>query len=253
MQPSLAVVILHYGDPAVTSALHRQLLDTDPAWADRIHVLDNAAPQPYPDAWKRLPENIYWKGGLEFCLDHFRKAGCSHLWFLNNDLTFRCPPPVIERAWQRLRVLDRALGEVGAYHPALTHNVYHPQMAQDGRLQVSRVRLLDGVAPLLNLAAVERAGGLDAPDNPVGYGVELWLSHRLDMLGYPLVVDHQVWARHAYHKAAGNDERFWKLAHACQDVFLKRTFGEDARERIKALQEQREDFAAMPKPRRGGA
>lgn len=240
------VVILHYADPEVTRALHRQLLAADKNSAQDILVLDNHSPLPYPGAWRRLERNLYWGGALAYCLDLFQAAGRTHLWFLNNDITFLCRPPILERALQRLRALEKRCGPVGIYSPAVTHNVYHPQMAADATLQFRQVSLIDGIAPLLRLDAVTAAGGLDAADNPIGYGADLWLSHRVRRAGFHLMVDHQVQIRHAFHKAAGDDPRFWQAAHAQEDAFFARTFGERARERIASLQVANKDFADMP-------
>ena len=45
----LLTVILHYGSAASTARLHAQLLAQSGEMD--IRVLDNAAPEPYPQAW----------------------------------------------------------------------------------------------------------------------------------------------------------------------------------------------------------
>ena len=252
MNPSLAVVILHYADPGVTGRLHRQLLASDPAWAERVFVLDNHAPHPYPDPWKRTAENLYWAGALTWCADHFRTAGYSHLWFLNNDLRFTMDAGIIETAWTRLQGLNRRLGRVGIYSPAATSNKYLPRMVRDDALQFRRVRLVDGIAPLMDLDAVAEVGGIDALDNPIGYGVDLWLSHRLDRAGFPLVVDQRVSLHHDFHGSSRGDDAFWARAHSLEDAFFLRTFGPDARELIRDLSGFSEDWAGMPPHAEGG-
>lgn len=226
-----AVVILHYGDPRKTARLHRQLLDSDPLWRANIMVLDNAAPQPYPpeETWLRTAENLYWAGAFALCLDVCRKHGVGRLWFCNNDLFFTSRPPVLQTALARLQRLEQTLGPVALYSPAAESNPYHPQMVADSSSQARLLQIADGIAPLVSVEAVDTAGGLDATDNPYGYGVDLWLSLRLHRLGFPLVLDHQVTMKHTYHTTARSIEGFLEAAAASERDYLADRLGPDQR------------------------
>lgn len=230
-QADPAVVILHYGDPAVTARLHRQLNGQGERWRDRVFVLDNASPQPWPNAWTRLPENRYWAGALAWTLDAMQAQGRTHVWFLNNDLWFAAAGMVLDQAWQRLHALETRSGQaIGAYSPAVVRHPYHRQMVQDPARQFRRVLLLDGVAPLLRLEAVTAlpgGQGLDWQDNPRGYGVDLWLSWRLHKAGWPLVVDHQIPIRHEHHTAARQTSDFLSQAADHEDAYLRARLGPD--------------------------
>ncbi|MCA1946447.1 MAG: hypothetical protein LDL30_14410 [Desulfovibrio sp.] len=234
-----AVVILHYGDPAVTARLHRQLEAQGRRWRDRIFVLDNASPLPWPGAWTRLPENRYWAGALAWCLEAMQAQGRTHLWFLNNDLWFVSPGQVLDQAWQRLQALEARSGRaIGAYSPAVIRHPYHPQMVQAPGRQFRRVLLLDGVAPLLRLEAVATlpgGQGLDWEENPRGYGVDLWLSWRLHQAGWPLVVDHQVAIRHEHHTAARQTPDFLSRAADHEDAYLRARLGPDWKAAVRLL------------------
>ncbi|GAB7080410.1 glycosyltransferase family protein [Megalodesulfovibrio paquesii] len=240
------VVILHYGDPAVTARLYRQLAGTKAApadprgrWQDRILVLDNASPQPWPAGqhlWTRLPDNRYWAGALAWTLETLRIQGRTHVWFLNNDLWFTPEAGVLDKAWQRLQALETRSGQaIGASSPAVIRHPYHPQMVQDPARQFRRVHFLDGVAPLLRLEAVQAIGGLDWEDNPRGYGVDLWLSLRLHRAGWPLMVDHQVAIRHEHHTAARQEPAFLPRAADQEDAYLRARLGADWRAVIQDL------------------
>ena len=255
----ILVCILHYGDPALTLRLHRQLLTADPAWAAHIRVLDNAAPQSYSGAyaqdetappgvdksltqvWRRLPENLYWAGGLHAALESARQEGYTHLWFFNNDVVFTSPPPHLARAAERLRRLQAICGPVGVYAPAVESNPYHRQMVRKQAAQWSRVAYVDGIAPLLNLAAVDAVGGLDMGENIYGYGLDIWLSLRLAEAGWPVLVDHQVTLKHHYHATARRVEGFLATAAAAEQAFLTKRLGVDYKQRLRTLQEHSQD------------
>ncbi|WP_245589999.1 hypothetical protein [Desulfonatronum lacustre] len=221
------VVILHYGRPEVTRRLHRQLLSSDPGWRERIMVLDNHAPEPYPQAWRRLDANLFWAGALEYVLLLGRESGWSHVWFLNNDAFFISNPPFLERAWQRMLRLERTIGPVGIYSPAFEHHPYHPQMIADTARAYRRATVLDGVAPLISLECWQALGGLDCTDNPRGYGVDLWFSLRASRAGWPVVVDHQVRMRHVYHSAARDVPGFLEIAARREREYLAARLGPD--------------------------
>ncbi len=250
----IMVCILHYGDPALTRRLHRQLLESDPSWMPHIRVLDNAAPHKYEGAyeeeekiapgadagtngvWMRLPENIYWSGALNFALARAEREAYSHLWFFNNDVIFTSAPPYLSRAAERLRRLEKICGPVGVYSPAVERNPYHAQMIRNPAAQWRRAAYVDGIAPLLSLEAVRAVGGLDAGGNTYGYGLDLWLSLRMARAGRPVLVDHQVALRHTYHATAKRVEGFLARAAEAENIFLTDRLGADYKDQIKALQ-----------------
>ena len=239
--PRIMICILHYGDLALTRRLHRQMLEADPAWAEHVRVLDNAAPQAYAEAWKRLPENIYWSGALEFALAQAGREGYSHLWFFNNDVIFTSEPPYLTRAAERLARLEKIRGPVGIYAPAVERNPYHAQMIRNPAAQWRRVAYVDGIAPLFSLAAAQDAGGLDAGENIYGYGLDIWLSLRVARAGWPVLVDHQTALRHSYHATARRVEGFLSRAAEAEKIFLAERLGPDYKDQIKALQLDYED------------
>jgi GT2 family glycosyltransferase len=232
---SLAMVILHYGKPDLARRLRDQLAASDPDWAVRLWVLDNAAPRPFAGAWRRNAQNLYWAGALDQLLGELPGLGFTHLWYLNNDIEFLCEPPILARALARLERLEEKLGPVGLYSPAALRNPYHPQMVADPRFQYRATPLVDGIAPLLRLEAVRDAGGLDCADNPYGYGVDLWLSLRLDRAGWPVVVDHQVALRHRYHTTARSAPGFMDAASVAEAAYLARRLGQGYREELARL------------------
>lgn len=245
-------VILHYGRVEPTARLHRQLLQGDPDKAGRILVLDNHAPEPYPEAWRRLPANLYWAGAFAYAAGEAENLGATHLWFLNNDLTFQSAPPHLGRAEARLAALEKRLGRVGLYAPAMERNPYHPQMRRRPGGEFRLVRIVDGVAPLVNLDCLRDAGGLDAADNPMGYGVDLMLSLRAAERGWPLVVDHRLVIRHQGHAAAKAAPGFMERAAAAERDYLSARLGPDFRAVIEAAKADFSDHDSLS-PRRGPA
>ncbi len=243
--PTLAVVILHYGAPALTQRLLSQLRASDPELGQRVLVLDNHAPEPFPDAWRRLDRNLYWGGALAYCLQACRELGCSHLWYLNNDIAFISRPPHLERAWQRLQRLDARLGPVGVYSPSVLRNPYHAQMVQRPEGQFRLVPYIDGIAPLFRLECLDALGGLDLGANPYGYGVDVWTSLAAHRAGWPVVVDHQVALRHSYHSTARRVEGFLALAGAAQDAYLEERLGPGYAAELQRLQGAYEEGEEM--------
>ena len=236
--PRIMICILHYGDPSITKRLHRQMLEADPGWAAHIRVLDNAAPLAYDEAWARLPENIYWTGALDFTITRAREEGYSHLWFFNNDAYFLSRPPYIKTSAVRLARMELALGRVGIYAPAVSASPYHPQMVQNENSQYRTVAVLDGIAPLVSFECIREIGGLDAADNPYGYGVDLWMSLRARQAGWSLAVDNQVLLRHSYHATARKVDGFMDKAAEAERRFLQARLGVDYKNFIQEQQKQ---------------
>lgn len=238
----LCTVILHYGNPLLTARLVEVLRTANPDFCD-LRVFDNAAPLSFPDAWRRAETNLYWAGALDVCLDLAEREGFSHIWFLNNDIHFLAPPRVAA-VLGRLAKLNTCLERpVGLWSPALESNPYHPQMRPVAcRHAVRRVRLLDCPAPVLRLEAVREAGGLDAADNPFGYGVDLWLSWRVAALGWPVLVDQDIVLRHRAHTTAKTVDGFLTRAAQTEETFCGTRFGPDWRDRLEVL--KREDAAS---------
>ncbi|TVR01909.1 MAG: hypothetical protein EA399_01145 [Desulfovibrionales bacterium] len=224
---SPVVVILHYGRPEVTRRLHRQLLDSDPGWGERVMVLDNHSPEPYQQAWRRLEANLFWAGALEYVLGLALENGWSHVWFLNNDAFFISRPPFLERAWQRFQCIEQRIGPVGIYSPTFEHHPYHPQMVADTARAYRHVAVVDGVAPLISLQCWQALGGLDCAENLFGYGVDVWFSLRAFRAGWPVVVDHQIRMRHVYHSAARDTPGFLETAARLEQKYLSARLGSD--------------------------
>lgn len=233
----LAAVILHYGRADQTRRLHEQLRESDPGFAG-LFVLDNHAPEPYPGAWLRTDENLYWTGAFDLAARLMAKEGASHLWFMNNDIFFLSRPPLLARAWARLRKLEQTVGRVGMYAPAVDKSPYHPQMIADPRFQYRLISVMDGVAPLVSLDCLKEIGGLDFADNPRGYGVDMELSMRMKAAGWALVVDHQCVVRHAYHSAARTEPGFLEAAAAAEAAYLEKRLGPDYRKRVAAAKRE---------------
>ena len=241
-ESTLAVVILHYGDPALTERLAAQLADEPGA---RVLVLDNAAPSPYPGAWVRLPENLYWAGAFEWAMHRLADEGCDRVWFLNNDLVFVTRPPLAARALGRLARMERALGRVGVYAPCVTASPYHPQMVARAGKQFSRVALVDGIAPLVHVDAWRDAGGLDFGDNNYGYGVDLDFSARVARAGWALAVDHELCVRHSYHSTARTVDGFLDRAARAEAAFMAQRFGPGWREAVEAMKNDFTDYETI--------
>ncbi len=243
MSRSLVTVILHYGSPALAGRLADQLVASGPDLP--VRVLDNAAPVPFAGAWRRLPHNLYWAGALAWAAETLRAEGFSHLLFLNNDLRFTSPPPHLSRLWQRLARVERLRGAVGLYAPAVEQSPYHPQMVAAPGSACREVEIMDGVALLVALEALERIGGVDVADNPYGYGVDLWLSLRMRAAGLLLCVDQEVRVRHRHHTTARAQDGFLARAAAAEESYMTARLGPDWRARVDALKQARTDIPSL--------
>ncbi len=229
------ICILHYGDAGRTRELRKAFLEAEPGEEARVLVLDNASPDPYPQAWKRLPENRYWAGALAWALDALGDAGYTHLWFCNNDIIPLSRPPFLARLAARVRRLERGGCPVGLISPAFTANPYHAQMIRKPGEQCRQAMYIDGIAPLINLQCVRRLGGLDAAENPYGYGVDVWLSLRAVRAGWGVYVDDALLFRHQYHTAARAKKGFLSVAAATEEAYLAARLGADWRDVLREL------------------
>lgn len=234
----IAAVVLHYGDPDLATRLVAQLKAADTGLVDRVRIFDNAAPLSCEGAWYRAESNLYWAGALERCVDLVREEGFTHLWFLNNDIEFVSKAPFMARAAAHLwRMEERLEHEVGVWTPAVLRSPYHPQMVHAEGVAFSQVAVADGIAPLYSLACIDAIGGIDAADNPYGYGVDMWLSLRAQHAGWPVVVDHGVVVRHRHHTTARTVEGFLDAAARAEDEYMTQRLGPEWREAIKMLQQ----------------
>lgn len=243
----LAVVILHYGKAALTRRLHTQLLESDPAVAGHLFVLDNCAPEQYPDAWLRTDANLYWAGAFEYALQRADAAGYSHVWFLNNDVLFASTPPFIKRVAGRLKRMNDVLGGkgVGVYAPAVLTNPYHPQMVRKEGMQYRTVAYVDGIAPLVSLDCWKALGGLDYAGNPYGYGVDVWFSLCAHRAGWHVVVDHDVAVKHMYHSTAREVSGFMQTAAQAEQAYLAARLGVDYKAQMDSLKQSWQDHAGL--------
>ena len=239
--PKLAVIILHYGRPELTAKLHRQLMNSDPTFIDDVMVLDNHAPLAYPQAWLRTPKNLYWPGALQLALAEMERRAYSHLWFLNNDLTFISKPPYLSRAFNRLLLAEKTAGPIGLYSPSVSSSLYHQQMVKKQNIQYSLVKYIDGIAPIINIKAISLAGGVDYDDNIYGYGVDIWLSMRITEAGFKLMLDHEVTVRHAHHASATAIPGFMKKAAMAEHDYMTKRFGANWREMVERLKQDMDD------------
>lgn len=228
----LLTIVLHYGDCRSTARLHEQL-QRQSAGFD-LRVLDNAAPEEYVHAWKRMPDNVYWAGALAHCLEQAAHEGFSHLWFLNNDIVFLRGGSLIGYAWHRLQAIEARVGRVAVYSPAVTANPYHPQMALLDGGDFRTVSYMDGIAPLISLE-YWKICGLDWADNPVGYGVDVLFSMQAARLGWKLAVDHTFPMRHRYHGTARSVSGFMSFAAKLEHSFLHSRLGPDYRQIVQRL------------------
>ena len=228
-----AICILHYGDAKRTAQLCTALQQGETETP--ILVLDNASPEPFSGAWVRLPENFYWAGALDWCLDALGQAGYSHVWFCNNDIMPVSAPPFLKRMVARVEKLQK-YGKVGVISPAFSSNPYHIQMVQQPGGQCVQVAYVDGIAPFVSLECVRQLGGLDFGDNIYGYGVDVWLSYRANRSGWGVFVDHSVLFRHKYHTEALKKDGFMALAVKAEDSFMRARLGDDWRGRLRSLQ-----------------
>jgi hypothetical protein len=238
----VVTVILHYGPCSRTAGLHDQLLRADPGARGDIFVLDNSSPQPFVPAWKTNNSNLYWAGALEQVMRFWSSHGASHVWFLNNDIFFVTPPPLIGRVKARLSRAEDLVGPVGVYSPAVTSNPYHPQMVERPGGQFRLVRYVDGIAPLISVEFWRRAGGVDFKGNPYGYGVDVWFSSQAENHGFSCVVDHQLVVRHSYHSAAGEVDGFLQKAAGAEAEYLIRRLGPHYRARMQEMAEDVREF-----------
>ncbi|MFP4398071.1 MAG: glycosyltransferase family 2 protein [Desulfonatronovibrio sp.] len=226
-QYSIFVVILHYGKTEMTQRLHNQLVRSDPDLKEKILVLDNHAPEQYPQAWVRLLRNCYWGGALQWTMKKFQGSGCTHVWFLNNDIMFDCKPPIVGRALQRLAWIEKNAGPVGIYSPSALTNPYHQQMISNRKYQYRIVQYIDGIAPMINLQCWSELEDLGIEENLIGYGVDNYFSLQAREKGWNVVVDHQVTIKHDYHSTARRIKGFMKKAAQKKGVYLEKRLGSD--------------------------
>ncbi len=242
----IVAVVLHYGQKTLTDRVFASLLEGSLADRAHIRVLDNAAPEVFAGAWKRLEKNVYWAGALDSTLKAVADEGYTHLWFINNDVGFVTAAPLLARVQARLEGALRRGCPIGIWSPAVQQNPYHKHMEPCAAMSgdsskllpgMRQVPLIDGIAPVFSLDCLQDIGGLDYGDNLYGYGVDMWLSIRARRAGWPLVVDDTMVIRHRYHTTAKTTSGFMQKAALAEHAFMTERLGPDWRktmERLKA-------------------
>ncbi len=239
---NIAVVILHYGSIDLTRHVHDQLLSSDPDMVDNIFVLDNNAPNSYPDSWVRLSENYFWGGALDLTTKTMYDKGFKYLWFLNNDIEFLTEIPIIARAIQRFVKIEKVLGSIGIYSPSLTRSIFHPQMVCDKNFQYRKVQYIDGIAPIINLDCWFSLGNLGIDDNPIGYGVDNFFSLKASSRGWNVIVDHQIVIKHHDHSTAKSINGFLESGMTMAGQYLRQRLGPGSRKKLQSLATIYEDY-----------
>lgn len=238
----IATIILHYGDPKLTEKVYRTLCETtfcNNIVQPSIFVFDNASHIPYSNSWKRSSSNLYWAGALSYCFLLLKEMGFTHLWFLNNDITFIGNGEYLGKAYACIKRIEKVTGKlIGIWSPSMIYNSYHPQMCCRDNFSYSQVRLVDGVAALYNLTCLESIGGVDAADNLYGYGVDLWISIRANRKGWLLVVDHSMSIRHTQQATAKKIKDFIEIAACSEEAFLKKRLGTEWEKEIENMKQQ---------------
>jgi N-acetylglucosaminyl-diphospho-decaprenol L-rhamnosyltransferase len=244
-----AVLIVHYGNPDLTSRAIRAVLEGS-VKPGAVVVVDND-PLPYhvPQAptpaqaflLVRPDHNTGFAGGVSVGLEALSRSGlsCEFVWLLNNDA--RPEPdalgPLIEAIYRRdgkalvsSRVIDESDGAPWFERPNFqpwrletSHNrtarTADDEVVISGRVNWREAAYLPGCSLLLSISELDRLGGLD--QSFFMYGEDVDLAIRAQRAGCSLVVARRSIVLHSPSSSSSDARRERYIARATLQITIR--------------------------------
>jgi GT2 family glycosyltransferase len=145
---------LNYNQPELTDNLVEQLKRDNTFSQHELMVVDNGSTKELAKSTThKLPENIFFGGGLNVIMDYFLSTDQDYLVLFNNDLIFHGP-----------RLIENMLSEIkqsnlDLYSPSITNSskdqCHWKQMWNWGTQSVRKVDFIDFMCPIFSRKFIE--------------------------------------------------------------------------------------------------
>jgi GT2 family glycosyltransferase len=145
----MLLTTLNYNQPELTDNLVTQLERDSTFFQHELMVVDNGSTKEQAKSTThRLPENIFFGGGLNVILDYFLQTDHEYFVLFNNDLIFH-GPRLIENMLREVRENNLDL-----YSPSITNSgkdqCHWKQMWNWGTGTVRKVDFIDFMCPIFS-------------------------------------------------------------------------------------------------------
>jgi len=150
----MLITTLNYNQPELTDNLVTQLKRDNTFSQHELMVVDNGSTKELAKSTThKLPENLFFGGGLNVIIDYFLSTDQDYLVLFNNDLIFHGP-----------RLIENMLSEIkehnlDLYSPSITNSskdqCHWKQMWNWGTKSVRQVDFIDFMCPIFSRKFVE--------------------------------------------------------------------------------------------------
>jgi hypothetical protein len=145
----MLLATLNYNQPELTDNLVEQLKRDITFNQHELMIVDNGSTKELAKSTThKLPENLFFGGGLNVILDYFLNSNHNHFVLFNNDLIFH-GPRLIENMLKEINEND-----IDLYSPSITNSSFGQchwrQMWNWGTGTVRKVNFIDFMCPIFN-------------------------------------------------------------------------------------------------------
>lgn len=190
----MLIATLNYNQPELTDNLVNQLKRGNDLSKHELMILDNGSTKSLAhNTTHRLPENLFFGGGLNVVLEYFLSTTHEYFVLFNNDLIFH-GPRLIDNMINEMKEYDLAL-----YSPSIistgTDQCFWKQMWNWGTNTVREVPFIDFMCPVMRRDLAEHIVQF-SDELFLGWGQDFYSGIICDELGLKVGVSDNVMIAH---------------------------------------------------------
>ncbi len=220
IEPSVAIIVLHFNTPELTDGLAGYLREELDFPRRRVYVVDNGSAMPCRTATHHFPANLGFTRGMYEAFQIARRdEPWDAYWFLNSDIGFEHGNCVL-RELVRVLFSNERHGQI-----APQHNSPH-QFMERAYSEAQAVPYLEPIATLIKASTIERVGFWEL-ELTHGWGVDYDYGHRVRARGLRNVLTNRARVTHKQHRSIADFGAFVAAAQAEMHAVLSRKYGTD--------------------------
>jgi GT2 family glycosyltransferase len=220
IEPSVAIIVLHFNTPELTDGLAGYLREELAYPRSRVYVVDNGSAMSCRTATHHFPVNLGFTRGMYEAFQIARgDEPWDAYWFLNSDVGFEHGNCVL-RELVRVLFSNERHGQI-----APQHNSPHRFMER-AYAETQAVPYLEPIATLIKASTIDRVGFWEL-ELTHGWGVDYDYGHRVRAHGLRNVLTNRARGTHKQHRSIADFGAFVAAAQAEMHAVLSRKYGTD--------------------------